>query len=43
MSDGATPEEALKNVEEAIVSWIEAATEWQQEIPRSAPPLASAG
>ena len=27
MSDGATPEEALKNVQEAIASWIEAAKE----------------
>jgi predicted RNase H-like HicB family nuclease len=32
MSDGETPEEALKNVQEAIVSWIEAATELNQDI-----------
>jgi predicted RNase H-like HicB family nuclease len=32
MSDGETPEEALKNVQEAIVSWIEAATELKQDI-----------
>ena len=29
MSDGETPEEALKNVQEAITSWIEAAKEWK--------------
>ena len=34
MSDGETPEEALKNVQEAIASWIEAAREWKMEIPR---------
>ncbi|UZE48377.1 type II toxin-antitoxin system HicB family antitoxin [Rhodopseudomonas sp. P2A-2r] len=43
MSDGATPEEALRNVQEAIASWIEAAKEWKQEIPKPAPPLARAG
>jgi antitoxin HicB len=43
MSDGATPEEALKNVQEAIASWIEAAKEWKQEIPKPSPPLARAG
>jgi antitoxin HicB len=43
MSDGATPEEALKNVQEAIVSWIEAAKEWKQEVPKPSPPLARAG
>ena len=43
MSDGATPEEALKNVQEAIASWIEAATEWKQDIPQPSPPLARAG
>jgi predicted RNase H-like HicB family nuclease len=31
MSDGETPEEALKNIQEAIESWIEAAKEWQEE------------
>ena len=30
-SDGATPEEALKNVQEAIVSWIEVAKSWNIE------------
>jgi predicted RNase H-like HicB family nuclease len=29
MSDGETPEEALKNVQDAISSWIEAADEWR--------------
>jgi predicted RNase H-like HicB family nuclease len=43
MSDGETPEEALKNVQEAIVSWIEAAKEWKQDIPKPSPPLARAG
>ncbi|HZS64938.1 MAG TPA: type II toxin-antitoxin system HicB family antitoxin [Xanthobacteraceae bacterium] len=43
MSDGATPEEALKNVQEAIVSWIEDAKEWKQPIPKPSPPLARAG
>jgi predicted RNase H-like HicB family nuclease len=43
MSDGETPEEALRNVQEAIVSWIEAAKEWKQDIPKPAPPLARAG
>lgn len=43
MSDGATPEEALKNVQEAIASWIESAKEWKQHVPEPAPPLARAG
>jgi antitoxin HicB len=43
MSDGATPEEALKNVQEAITSWIESAKEWKQDIPQPSPPLARAG
>jgi predicted RNase H-like HicB family nuclease len=43
MSDGASPEEALKNVQEAIASWIEAAREWKQDIPKPSPPLARAG
>ena len=43
MSDGETPEEALKNVQEAIASWIAAAKEWKQEIPRPSSPLARAG
>jgi antitoxin HicB len=43
MSDGETPEEALRNVQEAIASWIEAAKEWKQEVPKPSPPLARAG
>jgi antitoxin HicB len=43
MSDGETPEEALKNVQEAIVSWIEAAKEWKHDIPKPSPPMARAG
>jgi antitoxin HicB len=42
MSDGETPEEALQNVTEAIVSWIEAAREWDQEIPEPSRPMARA-
>jgi len=33
MSDGETPEEALKNIQEAITSWIKAAEEWKMDIP----------
>ena len=43
MSDGETPEETLKNVRDAIASWIEAAKEWKQEVPKPSPPLARAG
>jgi predicted RNase H-like HicB family nuclease len=43
MSDGETPEEALKNVQEAIESWVEAAKEWNEDIPRPSSPLARAG
>jgi predicted RNase H-like HicB family nuclease len=43
MSDGATPEVALKNVQEAIASWIESAKEWKQDIPKPTPPMARAG
>ena len=43
MSDGSTPEEALKNVQEAIASWIEAARKWNQEVPKPSEPLARAG
>jgi antitoxin HicB len=31
MSDGETQEEALKNIREAIESWVKAAKEWQEE------------
>jgi antitoxin HicB len=40
MSDGETPEEALKNVQEAIASWIEAAHEWNIAIPHPSSHLA---
>ena len=43
MSDGETPEEALRNVQEAIASWIQAAKGWQQDIPNPSPPLARTG
>lgn len=43
MSDGETPEEALKNVQEAIESWIESAKHWKQDIPKPSPPMARAG
>jgi predicted RNase H-like HicB family nuclease len=43
ISDGETPEEALKNVQEAIASWIEAAKEWKQDVPKPTPPMARAG
>jgi predicted RNase H-like HicB family nuclease len=43
MSDADTPEEALRNVQEAIESWIESAKEWKQDIPKPTPPLARAG
>jgi predicted RNase H-like HicB family nuclease len=33
-SDGDTPDAALKNVQEAIASWIEAAREWKIDVPR---------
>lgn len=33
MSDGETPEEAVANVQDAILSWIEAATELGREVP----------
>jgi len=40
MSERETSEEALKNVQEAIASWIEAAKEWKQDIPKPSTPLA---
>jgi hypothetical protein len=33
----------LKNVQEAIASWIAAAKEWKQDIPKPSAPLARAG
>lgn len=43
MSDGDTPEEALRNVQEAISSWIEAAREWGDPVPEPSQPLARTG
>jgi predicted RNase H-like HicB family nuclease len=43
MSDGETPEEALRNVQDAIASWIEAAKEWKLDIPEPSPPLERVG
>ncbi|MFZ3308291.1 MAG: type II toxin-antitoxin system HicB family antitoxin [Xanthobacteraceae bacterium] len=43
MSDGGTPEEALKSVQEAIESWIETAKESKLDIPRPTPPLEKVG
>jgi antitoxin HicB len=43
MSDGETPEEALRNVQEAIASWIEAAHELRMDVPPPRPALARAG
>jgi antitoxin HicB len=40
MSDGETPEEALKKVQEAIASWIEAARKWEMDIPKPSTPWA---
>lgn len=34
MSDGATPAEALANVEDAIAAWMEAAGDLGHEVPR---------
>ncbi len=34
ISDGATPEEALANVSEAIENWIAAAQAWGRPIPQ---------
>jgi predicted RNase H-like HicB family nuclease len=37
MSDGSSREEAAHNVQDAIASWIEAATELGRPIPRPTP------
>jgi predicted RNase H-like HicB family nuclease len=34
MSDGATPEEAVSNIQDAIVAWIEAARDLGHAVPR---------
>lgn len=43
VSDGETPEEALKNVQEAIASWIETARESNLDVPQPSPPLEKVG
>ncbi len=42
-SDGETPAEALANVEDAIVSWIEAANDMGHKIPSPTKHFALAG
>jgi predicted RNase H-like HicB family nuclease len=43
MSDGATPEEAVSNIQDAIVVWIEAARDLGHPIPKPSRPLLPAG
>jgi antitoxin HicB len=43
MSDGATPEEALTNVQDAIASWIEAAQDLGHAVPKPSRRLALTG
>jgi len=43
MSDGATPEEALSNVQDAILTWIEAAQDLGHAIPKPSRRLALTG
>lgn len=33
MSDGETPEEALRNVQDAITAWLDAARAWGRPVP----------
>ena len=40
MSDGATPEEALANVQDAIATWIEAANDLGHAVPKPSRRLA---
>lgn len=42
MSDGETPEEAVSNVQDAIVAWIEAARDLGHAVPTPSPHLALA-
>lgn len=42
MSDGETPEEALRNVQDAIQQWIEAAGDIGRSVPRPSYPKALA-
>jgi antitoxin HicB len=43
MSDGATPEEALTNVQDAIGAWIEAANDLGHAVPKPSRRLALTG
>ncbi len=43
MSDGATPEEALSNVQDAILTWIEAAKDLGHAVPKPSRRLALTG
>jgi antitoxin HicB len=43
MSDGATPEEAVSNVQDAIATWIEAAHDLGHDVPKPSRRFALAG
>jgi len=43
MSDGETPEEAVSNIQDAIVAWIEAARDLGHAVPKPSRRLALAG
>jgi antitoxin HicB len=43
MSDGATPEEAVTNVQDAIAAWIEAAQDLGHAVPKPSRRLVAAG
>ena len=43
MSDGATPEEALANVQDAITTWIEAANDVGHAVPKPSRRMALTG
>ena len=43
MSDGATPEEAVSNIQDAIVAWIEAARDLGHAVPKPTRHAALAG
>jgi predicted RNase H-like HicB family nuclease len=43
MSDGATPEEAVSNIQDAIAAWIEAARDLGHAVPRPSRRVASVG
>ncbi len=43
MSDGATPEEAVSNIQDAIMAWIEAARDLGHAVPKPSRHAALAG